>query len=68
MESKKWYKSVVIWVNVAIPVVLFTVDSLTANNIVSIEQVAVIQSVANILLRVFKTSDPIELSKFQDYR
>jgi len=68
MESKKWYKSVVIWVNVTIPVVLYAVDSLTANNIVSIEQVAVIQSVANILLRVFKTSEPIELSKFQEYR
>jgi len=68
MNEKKWYKSLTIWVNVAIPVVLFTVDSLTANNIVSIEQVAVIQSIANILLRVFKTSEPIELSKFQEYR
>jgi hypothetical protein len=68
MESKKWYQSLTIWVNVAIPVVLFTVDALTANKILGIEQVALIQSVANILLRVFKTSEPIELSKFEDYR
>ena len=68
MESKKWYKSVVIWVNVAIPVVLFTLDTLSANKILGVEQVVLIQSFANILLRVFKTSEPIQLSKFEDYR
>ncbi len=68
METKKWYKSVVIWVNVAIPVVLFALDSLTEYKILGIEQVALIQSIANILLRVFKTNEPIQLSKFEDYR
>jgi hypothetical protein len=58
MDSKKWYLSRTLWVNV-IAIVVILVQIITDNELINVEAQASILAVINVILRLI-TSQPIE--------